>query len=76
MDGPSRRLENNTESNMGFKNPDQGVSEENNVSNWPRDHSCGILAKKETTFCLCPKNLCEVKLKSNGHVSLTTEISR
>lgn len=47
MDGPSRRLENNSESSMGFKDPDQGVSEENDVSNWPRDHSRGILAKKK-----------------------------
>lgn len=52
------------------------VSGGNSSSNWARDYSCDVLANNVTAFCLCPKNLSGVKLKSSGIISLTKEISR
>jgi hypothetical protein len=43
----------------------QETSEKNEDFNryWTRGHSCDILARKLVNFFLCPKNLCEAKLK-------------
>jgi hypothetical protein len=40
------------------------VSEEKNFNMWPKDYSCGILAKNVAAFYLFPKKLSEAKLKS------------
>lgn len=55
--------------------PGQEVSEGNNISNWPRDHSCDILTKNVAHFCPCPENL-QVILKSTGFISLAEEVSK
>lgn len=35
----------------------QGVSEEKNVSMWPRVCSCNTLAKDVAVFCHCPNKI-------------------
>jgi hypothetical protein len=45
------------------------------AGDWTRGHSCYILAKKVSTFCLCPETLCEDEFK-DGLVNLMEEISR
>lgn len=52
------------------------VSEENNISNWARAHSCNILSNNVAAFCLCPKALTETKLKNNRLIFLVEEVSR
>lgn len=44
----------------------QEVSEEKNVSWWPRDCSCDILVKYAAAICPCLKTLPESNLKSFG----------
>jgi hypothetical protein len=66
MSHPSRSLEDNSsESNVDYGGRPEEVSEEN----WVRNHSCDS-AKNVTTFCSCPKNLPEAKLKSLVLISL------
>lgn len=49
----SRSLEDRgSESYVQCEGLAQRVSEANNLSNWARDHSCGILAKTATAFVL------------------------
>jgi hypothetical protein len=55
--------------------PVQKVSERKNIRKQIRDY-CNILAKQMDTFCLSPKNLPKIKLKSFGLISLAEEISR
>jgi hypothetical protein len=45
------------------------------IGNWTRGHSCYIIAKNLSTFCLCPETLSEAEFKSNGLINLTEEIS-
>lgn len=52
---------------MGKIGP-QEVSDGKNISKWPRDHSCEI--DNVDTFCPCPKNPPEAKLKSFRLMSL------
>lgn len=59
---------------MNCGGPSQKVSEGNNISNWTTNGSCDILAKHVATFCPCPKNLPEAKLKNNGLNFLAEEI--
>lgn len=47
---------------MDYNGPTKEVSEGNNISKWTRYHSCDIL-EKIVTFCPCPKNRPETKLK-------------
>ena len=54
----------------------QNISEENDISNFGRDHSYDSLAKSVASFCPYPKNLLEDKLETNGLISLVEEISR
>lgn len=53
------------ESNVDCGGPAHEASEkdEDFNSHWVRGHSCDILLRKLATFFLCPKNLCEAKLK-------------
>ena len=48
------------------------VSEEKNVSMWPRDHFCDMLVKNAAVFCPCLKSLPDAKLK-NFHLMLLAE---
>lgn len=41
------------------------VSARNSISKWTGAHTRDILAKNRSTFCPCPKNLPEAKLKRN-----------
>ena len=43
----------------------QEVSEENNFSILPRNHTCDILAKNMTAFYPCLKSVPEAKVKSS-----------
>lgn len=61
--------------NVSYDELTQTVSERKNINKQPRDHSCDILANTVSTFCSCPKNLHEVKLRF-GLMKLTGEISR
>ena len=54
----------------------QEVSEEKNVSMWPRDCSCDILVKNVIAFCPCLKSLPGVKGKDLGINPLAEEISK
>ena len=44
MGHTSRIMENNAEGNLSCGGPVQEVSEGKNISKWPRDHSCDIVA--------------------------------
>jgi hypothetical protein len=59
-----------------FGGPVLKVPEQINIGNWPRKHSCNILAKNVSASCSCPNNLPETRLKSVGLMSLAEEISR
>ena len=61
--------------NVGCDSPAQEVSERKNISKWPREHSCDILAKSVAVLCPCLKNPPEAKLKSLGFIGLAEEIS-
>lgn len=52
------------------ESPAQGILEGDNISNWARDHSCDILARKMAAFCRCPKNLPVAEWKCLGLISL------
>jgi hypothetical protein len=54
--------------------PAQEVSGEENFSVLPRDHSCDILAKTVTAFCL--KSLPTVKVKRFRFIALARDISK
>lgn len=41
----SSSTDNGAESNMDYGNPDQELSEENNISTWARDNSCDNVEK-------------------------------
>lgn len=60
------------ESNVNCGGPSQEDSEGKNII----DCYCDILARYETAFCPCSKNLPEAKLQGFGPMSLTEEISR
>lgn len=56
-----RSLDDSTEDNLIWWDPDQEVSKGNNIPKWPRDCSCDTLTKNVAAFCPCPpKNLPEV----------------
>lgn len=56
MGHTSRRMQDSgTESNIDYESLVQEISEEKNISEWPRDCSHDILVKDMTAFCLCPK---------------------
>ena len=55
---------------------DQEVSEEKNVSLWPRDQACDILMKHVAAFCTRPKSLSEANVKSFRFIPLAEEISK
>ena len=42
---PSNNMEDIAEGHLNYDGSAQKVSEEENVSKWPRNHSCNILAK-------------------------------
>lgn len=65
MDHPSRNFEG---SNPGASADCGGPALE--VSERPRDCPCNILLENVPSFCCCPKNLSEAKLKSTGLLSL------
>ena len=44
--------------NVDYDSPAQEISEEKNISKWPRDHSYDILAKNVAALCTCLKNFC------------------
>ena len=54
----------------------QEVSEEKNVSMWPRDWSCGILVKKYGRSGPFSKGLPEAKVKRSGLIPLAEGISK
>jgi hypothetical protein len=39
-------MEDSTESDLNYMGPAQEVSEQKNISKWPRDHSCDIFCKE------------------------------
>ena len=43
------------ESNVDCDGQTQEVSEDKNISKWPRNGSCDILKNNVAAFCLCPK---------------------
>ena len=53
MDYTSRSIEDNAESTVGYDGPIEEVSERKNISKWPRDHSCDILAKNTIVLNIC-----------------------
>lgn len=57
MDYTSRSIEDNAESNVEHDGPIEEVSERKNISKWPRDHSCNILAKNNMLFTIV-LNIC------------------
>lgn len=61
--GLNRSMENSVGGDLNREGPDQEVREGMNISKWPRDHSCAVLAKTRAAFCPCTKNLPEAKLK-------------
>lgn len=61
--GLNRSMENSIGGDLNCEGPDQEVQEGMNISKWPRDHSCAVLAKTGATFCPCTKSLPEAKLK-------------
>lgn len=53
---PCRNMENSgTEGDLNCWGPAQEVSEEKDISKYPRDHSCYILAKNVAIFALIRK---------------------
>lgn len=82
-DVPSRSLENSShKSYADYEGPSQEVSEDSN-SGLARHHcSCDLEAEekqnktKQTSFCLCPKNLLEAESKSNELIYLSVEVSK
>lgn len=76
MSHTSRSTEgSSTESNTICDNLTLEVSEEKNISKWPRDHFCDILVKSATAVCPCLKSLPETKSESFGFRTLAEEIS-
>jgi hypothetical protein len=64
MDHHIRIIEDRSaEGNVDCGNTAQKVLEGNN-SNWTKEYSCNILTRNMASFCPCPKNLLENKLKS------------
>lgn len=58
------RKDNGTEHNVDYKEAWE-ISEEKNISKWPRDHSCNILVRNMTVFyVLFQKKSADAKLKS------------
>jgi hypothetical protein len=43
---------------------------------WPRDCFCGILVKKEASFCPCLKSLPEAEVKRFKLIALMKEVSK
>ena len=79
LNGPYlyKKIENNSaEGNVNCGDSAREVSEEKNFNMWPKDDSCGILAKNVSSLCLSPKNLPEAKLKSFRIILLPEEILR
>lgn len=71
MGHPSRSVEDNSvESKVDYGDPNQAVSESNNINKWAKDNCSNILAKNMADFCSCPKNFPEAKLKSFGLILL------
>lgn len=67
MGHPRKSLEDSSvESNVADGGPAAQCFRGSKISNWAGDNYCNLLAKKVVTFCLSPKNLPEVKLKSFG----------
>ena len=56
------REDRGAESDLNCGCLDQEVSEEKNVSMWPRDCSCDILVKNVAALCLCLENLLEARV--------------
>lgn len=75
MDNISGNIENNTENCLNCRCLVQEISEERNISEWPRDDECDILVKNVNDFSSSLKNLPEAKLKSLGLMALAQEIS-
>ena len=70
---PSGSMEDSAQGDLNCESPAQKkVSEVKRL----RDHSCDVLAKNEASFCPCPKNLSEAKLKSFELMALAEETSR
>lgn len=75
MGHPRRGLEGRCDgSYVGCGGSAPEVSEGNNIRDWARGHPCDNLVM--SAFCPQPKNLPEVKLKSNGLISSAEKISR
>ena len=74
MGHTSRNMKTDTEGDLNYGCLAQEISDRDNISKQPRDHS-GILAKS-VAFFPCPKSLPEAKLKSFGTMALAEEISR
>lgn len=53
--------EQNVDKNVDSKDCVHRVSDGNEdfLGNWTGSHSCYILAKNLSAFCLCPETLCE-----------------
>ena len=56
--------EQSSSENVGNESLAQEVSDEKDVSTWPRDHSCDILTKTVVAFESCLRSVPEAKLKS------------
>lgn len=53
MGHPSRNVEDNSvQSNVDYGDPNQTVSESNNINKWAKDNCCNILAKNMGIFAL------------------------
>jgi hypothetical protein len=77
-DNPSRNMEDiGIKSDLNCGGLSQEVSEEKNVSMWPRDCFCDILVTSMAAFCPCLKCLPETKAKMKRIrlISLTKEVS-
>lgn len=79
MGFPSQSMKGSLENDLNYMCPAKEVSEEKNISEWPRDHSCDIFRAQwgaGTAFCPCLKNLPKTKLERFGLMSLTGEVSK
>lgn len=77
MDHLNRSLnDGSSERKVEYEGQDKDVSKGNNISKWLRYHVCDILAKIIDFFCICPKNLPKIKLKSFRINSFAKNVSR
>lgn len=65
----SRNMEDSAaESHVDYQGPAQDGFKGKNISKWPTDSFCDILAKNGAAFCPCSKNLPGNKIKCFGYM--------